>query len=310
MVIFVNPGAGGGNALKKWKRFKEMLPCSAFPPKAYIMNGRASTLRKIREELEGGECEFVAAGGDGTVNFLLNTVVSQVSPAFLPALRFGAIGLGSSNDFHKPYPLTNRHAGIPTRINFASAEPRDLGFLTFDDAGRGVIRYFLVNASVGVTASANHFFNNPDRLLALLKRVHTPSAIIYAAFHTIGTCTNNLMSVTSQETGTFTTALTNIGIVKNPHFSGTLRYHSPIEYRNGMFDVHLAYGMSRREMVGLLQALGRGNFAPIRKKLSWRASSITLRALHPFAVEFDGEVIHAREVHFGILPGSVKVCTC
>ena len=310
MVIFMNPMAGGGRGAGKWKRFKETLPRTIFPPTAYVMNGRASTVRRIRMELQRGELQFVAAGGDGTLNFILNTILSVASPESVPALQFGAVGIGSSNDFHKPWSSTNGHTRIPTRIDFASAEPCDVGYLTCEVAGKSMSRYFLVNASAGLTADANHCFNHPRRFLSFLKRGNTEAAILYSAIRTIARYTNRQVTISSPETGDFTTDLTNIGIVKNPHVSGGLRYDTPLELHNGLFDVHLTYGMSRREIMSLLLALHRGDFRSVKKRLSWRTSSLSLSAPLPFAVEYDGEVISTREVHFGVLHNYLKVCTC
>ena len=41
----------------------------------------------------------------------------------------GAIGLGSSNDFHKPFKQNNKN--VPIRLNFTEAIPHDLGEVVY-----------------------------------------------------------------------------------------------------------------------------------------------------------------------------------
>ena len=59
-----------------------------------------------RAALARGTRVFIAAGGDGTAHALLNALVDAPGRPPLDALALGAVGLGSSNDLHKPV----RHA--------------------------------------------------------------------------------------------------------------------------------------------------------------------------------------------------------
>ena len=57
----------------------------------------------VRTALRDGTRVFVAAGGDGTVHALVERarrIARHDSRS--PTLPFGVVGLGSSNDFHKP----------------------------------------------------------------------------------------------------------------------------------------------------------------------------------------------------------------
>ena len=306
MIVFVNPNAAGGAALSKWKKMERFLLDSRIPFSTRLLDGRRSALQLACDAFRKDERNFVAAGGDGTVNYLMNALIEGSACMPLENIRFGAIGLGSSNDFHKPFQPEQAYGGIPFKIDFDRACARDVGHIAYRDKDALVSRYFLVNASIGVTAKANDFFNNPDRVLKSLKRFHTASAIFYAAFKTIASHENLKAVVQSPEIGTIETELSNLGIAKSPHFSGSLRFNHSAEYDNGRFMVHLFNGMGRKGLLALLNRLSHGNL-PANAR-SWSTSALTLTANKPFAVEFDGEVIHTTEAHFSILPRYIKVC--
>ena len=86
--------------------------------------------------------------------------------------------------------------GIPCKFNFTSAEDRDVGILTFiDSQEQKQQKYWLINASIGITAEANLFFNTPDFVLNYLKKTITNSAILYAALRTIAFYRNRDLTV-------------------------------------------------------------------------------------------------------------------
>lgn len=293
--------------MRKWARVSPILSDRGIASRVYFLNGRASTDRHLREALNSGETDFIAAGGDGTVNALLNALIGSATPAQLGRVRFGAIGLGSSNDFHKPFGTENLAEGIPCRLDLSRARPRDVGCVTCRAGSGPVTRYFLVNASIGATADANDFFNRPDGALRLLKRVHTPSAILYAALRTISSHRNLHAVIQSPEVGTIPTTISYLGVMKSPHFSGSLRFNFPARFSDGRLAVQLFPGLERVGLLRLLIRLAEGRSTD-RQSRSWSTRLLTVTADCPFAVEFDGEIVRTSEARFSILPQFLKVC--
>ena len=307
MFIIINPRASGGTAMKKWSGIERSIRAADPSLTARTMNGQ-SIDSMIARALDAGERDFVAAGGDGTVNVLLNTLLTHASAQQVQRLRLGAIGIGSSNDFHKPY--AHRHGGenISVKTDFSHATPRDVGCLTYTMDRRNVTKYFLVNASVGVNAEANLYFNNPDAVLRWLKRIHTGSAIFYAALRNMLVFRNIPVRIGSHGYGPCNMNLTNLGIVKNPHFSGDLSYGTAMPAKNGTFMIYMAHDMTRVELLHLFRGLRRGEFTHTRTTASWETDTLRISSAHPFAVEYDGEIITTKSVHFNVLQHHIKVC--
>ena len=308
MIVFVNPRACGGRAREKWLSLDPVLRRRGRAYSTITLDGEKSLHAAITEALAVGEREFVAAGGDGTVNALVSNLMKCASPQEISEVAVGAIGLGSSNDFHKPLRRDSIAKGIPTRIEFNSAQYRDVGRVELKHGGTHDTRYFLVNASAGVTAGANLFFNHPDHVLQLLKRHSTSAAIFYAAVRTISTFTCQEVTLWSPETGTVRSLLTNVGVIKNPHFSGSLRYPGKADYESGKFTVHLCPGMNRAGLIRLLFALSSGSFDSVPGTRSWPTKALSITSATPFAVEHDGEVGLASSAVFSIIPRHLKVC--
>ena len=223
MVIILNTNCCGGKGLEKWNQIKNQILNSETE---VLQTNEPGFIDKLKEYIEKGETHFVAAGGDGTVNYLLNNLVGAATRDQLKNITIGAIGIGSSNDFHKPF--RSKSGEIPICIDFQNAYLRDAGVIKYDSDKGKVEKYFLINASIGITAEANNLFNKPDFILRRLKQFNTKMAIFYSAIKTMMTY-RNLSAEIIIDGDKLKTKLTNLGITKNPHFSGDFCYDSQTE---------------------------------------------------------------------------------
>ena len=308
MTLFLNTHAAGGTAPKKWSRIESEFTDRFRPDRIHMPHDADALECFLREAIENGETDFVAGGGDGTVNTLLNSLCEIAGPDEIHGIRLGAIGLGSSNDFHKPFLKAQFVGDVPCKVDFRSAYLRDVGCLAFRENGHRIQRYFLANASSGVTAEANRFFNDPTVKLEFLKRISTAAAILYAALRTILLYRNFECTIQVGQNERLTTMLTNLAVMKNPHVSGSFLYDTPVTPNDGTFAINLSERMSRPELLHLLYSLAHGRFTHLQHTQSWSRPLITISSTEPMAIEYDGEVVTARSAEFTVLPKHVRVC--
>jgi len=306
MLIVVNPSAGGGRAGRRWRREERRLPRRFGPYDVLFAKGPEAATAGILRALARGETEFVAAGGDGTVNLVAATLLREApEPA---RVRLGAIGLGSSNDFHKPVAGPARDGRAPRRIDFRRTAPVDVGVLEWTAPdGTPHRRPWLLNASLGTTAEANAFFNDGDAFLRALKHRATALAISWAALRTLLRCPRLTLGVTvdGEERRE---CVWNLAVVKNPHFTGGLRYDSPLEPSSGRFHLHGIRAGGRLRLIRVLAGLARGRFVGRTGTFSAAARTVDVSADRPFRVECDGEVVEAVVARFRLLPLALRVC--
>jgi diacylglycerol kinase (ATP) len=307
MIILLNKNSGGGTALRKWDRIYRKLKLNG-STETYFVGVNGSTDKFILDSIKKGNTDFVIAGGDGSINYFLNCVLNSVEPDILKRIKIGAVGIGSSNDFHKPFHPTNMIENVPHKINFKNAVQRDVGCLLYEKDGKTFKKYFLINASLGITAEGNNLFNHPEFILRYLKKLNTQSAITYAIIKNIFTY-NNFKVTIGGSNESFTANISNLGILKSPYFTGKLRYQSDPLPDNGLFDVHLYESLSKVKFLQLFYNLSKGKSDNSLNKKFWRTNRIKISSEKEFAVEFDGEVITTNCAEFSVIPGLIKVCT-
>jgi diacylglycerol kinase (ATP) len=308
MMILVNPQAAGGKALSKWRRISSVMPPFEENIDLRFLTPPFDIDGAIADAIAHREFHFVAAGGDGTVHSVLNALM-RLPEEVRKHVVLGAAGLGSSNDFHKPLDAARKIDGIPVCMNFSRPAWRDVGRVLITRRTASSIRYFLINASAGITAEGNALFNAPDFLLAHLKRRSTPVAIVCAAIRALVAHQNLPVTLEIRDQLPVRSNLTNLGVVKNPHFSGSLRYDTPANYADGKFQVHVAEDMGLVDRLRLLRALSHGRFHDLVKTRSWSASELTVAAESPFLLELDGEVHSADRAAFTVVPQAIQVCS-
>lgn len=306
MYILLNPQAGGGRALERWARVEAEVTRQIGPFDIDIAAGSLVIRACVERAMDRGETEFIAAGGDGTVNAVMSALVEHAPPPRLASLRLGAIGLGSSNDFHKPLAPERMISGIPVRIDFGRTTPGDVCTIDYVDSLDRFSRCeWLINSSLGTAAEANHVFNHPDALLQGLKRMAPTAAMVYAAARAVFGFRPQLLEIRIGGESLRVRAR-NLGIVKRPAFSGSLSYGAQQAAR-GRFGVHLIgdVGLSRLALVAW--RLLHGRFEGLGTR-SWSTTEVSVQAAHPFAVERDGETIWTRSATYRVLPEAIQLC--
>jgi diacylglycerol kinase (ATP) len=310
MIVILNPSSGGGTALARWKRIEPKVREIVGPYTLITTRGPEAVRTHVAHAILTGEREFIAAGGDGTVNLVMTSILASAPRGALAKIKLGAIGLGSSNDFHKPLTLERQIDHVPFRLDFLTTVAHDVGMLTYRDQRDELrSRRWLINASIGTTAEANWFFNNPNRPLRVLKRFLPSLGMVYAALRTLFGYPSRLMTITLDETETMHAWVKNLGIVKNPHFTGSLSYDSPYEPSSGHFYVHLLGKTSLPRLVLTLIGLLHGKFSGKKSTRTWRATRLRIESDTPFAVEGDGEVVTVKRAYFSVVPGLLRICT-
>ena len=306
MIVLINKNSGGGTAMKKWNQVYPKLNLNG-STETFFVAPNGSTDEFVLEALNKGKTDFVIAGGDGSINYFLNHLINLVEPEVLREVKIGAVGIGSSNDFHKPFRTKNIVGKIPCMLNFKNAIHRDVGCIMFNKEGSLFKKYFLINASLGITAEGNNYFNHPDSILRSLKKMSTQSAITYTVIKNILNYKNFKVTIGGNNES-FTANISNLGILKSPFFTGKLRYQSDPLLDNGLFDVHLYESLSKVKLLELFYNLSKGLSDISLNKKIWRTDRIIISSEKEFTVEFDGEVITTKSAEFSVMPRLIKVC--
>jgi diacylglycerol kinase family enzyme len=220
----------------------------------------------------------------------------------------GAIGLGSSNDFHKPFSENSfENDKVPLKLNHKKATEHNVGQVDFENEnGEWQRKYFIINCGLGIVAQANYLFNSKDKVIRWLKSKWVIGTIWYAALKTLFTAQNIPAKITIGNED-YKTEVTNLSVIINPHVSGNLRYDFEISSGGDYMGVALCERMGILSRLRTILALTRGKFLGLPKTRTWMTDRIEIYPDSPTPLELDGEVFLARSIKIILLPRVLKV---
>ena len=195
--------------------------------------------------------------------------------------------------------------GIPVQIHPNNNRFSDIGMVSYTDEKNELhSRYFIINASIGITADANQLFNQGDLFIRTMKSRFVGVTILYTALRTLATYKNKDVIIMdngkSQEL-----RVANISITKSPYISGSFHYDMCPARDSGKLGFHCSGDMTRWEIIKTLMDLSKGKYSGSPKRETEYLEKIRISSDLSMALETDGEVQMGRDFTFSVLPGAI-----
>ena len=249
--------------------------------------------RAAVEAAQAGYDTLFVAGGDGTLNEVLNGVAS-IEGAF-SHLTFGLIPLGTGNDFAATL-------GMPASVDEA------IGFLlkgrTVDvDLGTLNERHFVNVSAGGFIAEVSDAVSSTLKTIAGKLAYLIGGAQVLLDYEPVKT---ELRAIADGEVIEREFNLQMFAVC-NARLIGGGRVIAPYAViDDGWLDVCLVEAMPTMEFVGLLNRVSTGDHLDDERVSYFRACELDLRFDHPIKVNMDGEVLTADRCHYRVRPRTAR----
>ncbi|HEX9046358.1 MAG TPA: diacylglycerol kinase family protein [Verrucomicrobiae bacterium] len=289
-VIF-NPAARGNKARHFRRHLDEMASQSVF--KATTAPGDARQL--ATEAVRDGFDVVAAAGGDGTVNEVLNGIGD--APDGFARARLGVLPLGTVNVFA-------RELNIPLKLQAAwgvlqqGRERRiDLGRVDYVFTGQPARRYFMQLAGAGLDARAIELVSWK------LKKQAGPLAYVIAGFQALAEKQPRICARADGQELEGELAL----IGNGRFYGGPFEIFPQADLSDGQLDVCLFPAVNIAALARLAPGLLRRRQFPEPRVRRLRAAKIELQAGSPTAFELDGEWVGHLPATFSVESQKLRV---
>jgi YegS/Rv2252/BmrU family lipid kinase len=302
----VNPRSGGGRTRRDWPKIERALR-DAYPGvQIALTRGRGDATRLVGEALSAGHSEFVAVGGDGTINEVVNGLFGPQGP-LAPDAVFAFVTSGTGGDFRKTFGIDAGYEAAIAQLRNAPVRALDVGRLScLSQTGEPVMRHFVNIGSFGLSGVIVDRVNRA-RIAKLF------GGTFAFAFHSARTMLSYREPIVRLRIdGHFDerASIATVAVANGQYFGGGMRVAPDAVPDDGLFDVVVMGGAGRG--VGDLKLLYTGEHigTPGVRVVRGRkvvAAPVEETGGRAVLIEVDGESAGRLPATFEILPRALRV---
>jgi len=299
-LIIYNPTAGKGKAAERIPETEALLKARNIDYELRITQRVWHAAELAEAAGRAGFGVVVAAGGDGTVNEVVNgLMLASERGERLPAL--GVFSVGRGNDFAYGADVPVELEGCVAVLAEGSSRPLDVGRISGGDYPDG--RFFANGVGVG-------FDTIVGLEAAKLKRVHGFMAYVVGAARTFILYPKAPEVRVEHDGGAIAQASHQISIMNGKRMGGTFFMAPHSDNHDGLFDFCMAGKLTRGEMVDLILRYIKGTQAGHPKIRTGRSSRFSISSPNGgLVVHADGETIcvDGKAILVECLPSRIRV---
>ena len=298
--VILNPHAGGGKGSHDQKKIEQLLTKSGIRYKLAISQFPGHAIEMTRELVNKGETHLIVAGGDGTLNEVVNGIFladTQVQNQ----ITLGMLPVGTGNDWIKTFGIPDNYQNAIDIIKEHKTVLQDVGEITCLINGKTTRRYFVNIAGFGfdalVARKANVLkFKGITGMRVYIQSLFSGYVNYKSRITTIG------IDETKLDVNLFSAS---IGIGK---FNGGGMMQVPgANPLRGLFHLTIIRKIGIWGILTNFKGLYSGEFIRDRRVSTHTGKIITIAADSPLPAEADGETLGNGSFSVGIIAHRLKV---
>ncbi|MGQ0579586.1 MAG: diacylglycerol/lipid kinase family protein [Betaproteobacteria bacterium] len=288
-----NPVAGGGRGARDRGRIATLLREAGLAVELAASEYQGHAMKLATDAARSGFRKFLAIGGDGTLNEMLNGALA--SGAGEGEAVFGLVPVGRGNDWARTHRIPTRYRDAIAVLARGRKLDHDVGVAEVAVDKRR--RFFMNAAGVGFDAHVVERTHS-DRLGAVSYLLALPASLLSFRAPEL-----ELRFEQQSISGKVFLVFASV----NRYCGGGMLVAPRAEFDDGLFDLTVVDQVSLWELLLNLKKLFDGTLPTYRKVRTYRTRWVEMSGPVPVNSEADGELIGATPIRFSLLPRYVKV---
>jgi len=302
MLVVLNPAAGGGRALRRWKLVEQVLARQQVSWELHRTTAGPGNEETLRTIIAGGRfTRVMAVGGDGTAHLVANAFFDPARRALVrKGVSFGLVAGGTGCDLAR---AIHGAAGLEAQVlTCISGTPRPFDLIGCDvDGMEWQVAINMVSAGIGGEVCM--------RVGPGSKWIGSSIAYLLSSIRAVLTLPPWRMTLSVDGDSAETVEVRQIFLANGPTEGGGMMVAPDASWNDGQLDMVIMADMTRWQAlrVGLGMFMGRRSR---RGLICRRCRRIRIEPAENAAtalLELDGEVGSSLPVTLEILPGALDL---
>jgi len=299
--LIINPASARGKMRERWRAIEATLRAENFAFDFVFTERPLHATELARAALAAGCDLVVAVGGDGTLNEVVNGMVTQDGAAVNPNAALGVIPSGTGGDFARTADIPRDPVAAARHLVRATqTRPLDIGEMMYERDGKMTRRFFVNVAGIGFDAEV------VERTESGGKRGGGTIPYYSALVTTIWKYRNKEV-VVQMDDQRVEGRMNAVVVCNGKFFGGGMKIGPNATLDDGLFDVIILGDLGRVEVVLNTPRLYNGTILEHPKVSEYRARTVVVEAKQRMLIEADGEFIGPGPATFRIYPGALKL---
>ena len=315
--LIINPVSANGKTAERWPPIQELLQTQRLEFD-YIFTERPGHATELARQAVAEGCTLiVAVGGEGTLNEVVNGLVSPEGTV-PPDVVLGIIPSGTGTDFVRTLGIPRDCLQACQRLLRAETMTVDLGEVEYAPLGpaagsgqrltsshasdqTGLLhRYFINVAGLGFDGEVIERVNRSSKALG--------GTIPYltSLFITLVSYQNKHMELT-MDGQTVRRRLNSVIVSNGRYFGGGMCIAPHADLTDGLFDVIILGDLNKPELVQNLPKVYNGTHLTHPKVSEHRAREVRVVSQERMLIQADGELVGMAPATFRLLPEAIRV---
>jgi len=295
--FIINPNSGNQLVSKMWSNIEKILESNTIPYEFSKTEHRHHAIEITTQAIASGHRNIVCVGGDGTMNEIVNAIMTQ-SVAAAEEIKLGMIPTGTGNDWSRSHNIPKNFEAALNLILNGKFIQQDVGKLTFLD---GKERYFANVAGIGFDAVvANNV--NADKENGKTGKILFVKNLLKCLLKAKTDYCSIKIDNADCSMNVFTMA---VGIGR--YNGGGMMQLPNAEINDGLFDVTIISDISKFDVLRYAPLLFNGKFIKHPAVHCYQGKSLMIKSDLAIPIEVDGEEAGELPVRIEIVPSALSV---
>ncbi|MFC1847503.1 diacylglycerol/lipid kinase family protein [Chloroflexota bacterium] len=300
-MAIVNPRAGGHSTYREWPLISKHLTDRGLLFDYVYTEDTGHAIELAREATNTDYRCIIAVGGDGTVNEVVNGILSS---AGTHNTTLGIVSAGTTCSFARSLGIPLDRIGSCDLLTSPNRLTIDVGMVEYTKEDQRLRRFFVNEADVGfgavVVEASKRFTNYFGRKINYLPHV-------VGGFASLVSYKNKRITLRVEDKTESVYNCAMLVIANGAHFGGEMQIAPDAKPDDGLLDLVIFGDMDKSELLRIWPMTYKGRHVSHHKVRTLKMKKVDIQCDENILVEADGELLGEGPVSFSVVPLAIDV---